>query len=142
MPSPSRSVLLLAAVTSSAALQLSPNSGNIGRRVILFGSPLAVAALQQSASAAEPCQATLTKRCLDSQGRSEGIFGENGLLAPAINAVSVPSSTGEATETPQQKMARIRKERMAQEAKNQSDEYIRMQSSVGTKSFGSTVSVQ
>ena len=142
---------LLVLVGASLTAALTPGAYNIQgtttRRAVLLAAPLAVVSFQQTAGAVDDpgrCQATLTKRCLDSQGRSEGIFGENGLLSPAINAVSVDKPGGQSPgeETSQQKMARIRKERMAAEAKAQSDEYRRLQAGVGTNSFGSTVSVQ
>ena len=39
-------------------------------------------------------------------------------------------------------MAQIRAERMAQEARNQSDEYIRMRANAAEAGFGSTVTVE
>jgi len=113
---------------------LKVSSTNLNRRGIMIAA-LPLAACSRSAKA------------VDSKGRSEGVFGERGLLTEMFGVVPPPTTDQPAAllesrpETTQEKMARIRKERMAAEARNQSDEYRRLQAGVGTKSFGSTVSV-
>ena len=125
-------VVLWALAQRADALKVS--STNLNRRGILIAA-LPLAACSRSAKA------------VDSKGRSEGVFGERGLLTEMFGVVPPPTTDQPAAllesrpETTQEKMARIRKERMAAEARNQSDEYRRLQAGVGTKSFGSTVSV-
>jgi hypothetical protein len=125
-------VVLWALAQRADALKVS--STNLNRRGIMIAA-LPLAACSRSAKA------------VDSKGRSEGVFGERGLLTEMFGVVPPPTTDQPAallesrSETTQEKMARIRKERMAAEARNQSDEYRRLQAGVGTKSFGSTVSV-
>jgi len=125
-------VVLWALAQRADALKVS--STNLNRRGIMIAA-LPLAACSRSAKA------------VDSKGRSEGVFGERGLLTEMFGVVPPPTTDQPAAllesrpETTQEKMARIRKERMAAEARNQSDEYRRLQAGVGTKSFGSTVSV-
>ena len=119
------------AVEDSASLQV---PSTLTRRSAIGTATASLAACPRCANA------------VDSKGRSEGVFGERGLLTEMFGVASPPtvaqqSAPGTRPETTQEKMARVRKERMAAEARNQSDEYRRLQAGVGTKSFGSTVSV-
>ena len=120
---------------SQRAVALKVSSTNLNRRGIMIAAALPLAACSRSAKA------------VDSKGRSEGVFGERGLLTEMFGVIPPPTTDQPAAllesraETTQEKMARVRKERMAAEARNQSDEYRRLQAGVGTKSFGSTVSV-
>lgn len=131
-------ILLLAAVTPYTSALAPPGSGSAQRaptRRAVLAAPLAFAFSDAA-------------RALDSQGRSEGLFGENGLLTPAFGKAWAPPPTAAPSMTPsnsqetaQQKMARVRRERMEAEARAQGEEYRRLQAAVGTQSFGSTVSV-
>ena len=57
-------------------------------------------------------------------------------------AAAAQASAAEALAAKKAKMAQIRAERMAQEARNQSDEYIRMRANAAEAGFGSTVTVE
>jgi len=64
-------------------------------------------------------------------------------LAAQAEAEQAARSPSEQSKLDRQALLKqVRAERMAEEARRQNDEYIRVQSGVGTKSFGSTVTVR
>jgi len=64
-------------------------------------------------------------------------------LAAQAEAEKVARSPSEQSKVDRQALIKqVRAERMAEEARRQNEEYVRIQSGVGTKSFGSTVTVR
>ena len=116
-----------------------------------------VAALRAGSVGTNPCN--VDKPALNVHGASRRamltVTPLTFLLPKSVNAFSLPSllpqedqakeatkaASAQASAARMAEMKRIRAERMTSEAVAQSAEYRRLQASVGTNSFGSTVSV-